>query len=237
MRRGTHNLSLERFGLGRRHLLCTELEDLLGKKLEDDHIVLADGEVGLRRGNDLGNEGGPRVRPAGSEGVQLRPLKAFLDHHSPLLFQNLNENEVELVDVGLLLPEGRLVSRTLDDDTDDEVADAAPLILGQNLPSTLDELVHDLKGDVLGLGVARALENLGDLLPRVGVLLELSEDGLRLCLLYVGAEGRVSEPGRRRVHRRGQTTAYLGSRSTEEDLSDLIKQSHIERCRKVQDSL
>lgn len=192
----THNLSLERLGLGRRHLFCTELEDLFGKKLEDDHVVLADGKVGLRRGDDLGDEGGPRVRPVGVRKGQLLTPISFLNHHLPLLLEDLNENEVELVHVGLLLPERRLVSRTLDDDTDDEVADSAPLILGEDLPPTLDELVHDLKGDVLGLRVARALEDLGDLLPRIGVLLELSEDGLRLCLLYVDARGRVSEPRR-----------------------------------------
>lgn len=36
---------------------------------------------------------------------------------------------------------------------------------------------------------------------------------------------------------KGETTAHLGSGSTEEDLGDLIEQSYIERRRKVQDGL
>ena len=47
--------------------------------------------------------------------------------HSPLLLENLNEDQVELVDIALLLPQRRLVSTRLDNDSDDKVPNTAPL--------------------------------------------------------------------------------------------------------------
>jgi hypothetical protein len=61
------------------------------------------------------------------------------------------------------------------------------LFIGENLPSSLDELVHDLKSDILCLSVSGTLENLGYSLPSVGVILELSENGLSLLLLLSGS--------------------------------------------------
>lgn len=104
------------------------------------------------------------------------------------MLENLDQNQVELVDVTLLLAQRRLIRTRLDDDPNDEVPDTRSLLLGEDLPSTLDQLVDDLKGDVLGLGVARLLENIWNFLPRVGVFLESSEDELSLRLLEEGVE-------------------------------------------------
>ena len=60
----TNDLSFQSFSLRRRHLFRAKLEDLLRQELEDDHVVLADGEIRLRRCDDFGDEGRPVVGPA-----------------------------------------------------------------------------------------------------------------------------------------------------------------------------
>jgi hypothetical protein len=84
-------------------LLSRVVEDLFGEEFEDDEVVLAKVHVVLRGGDNLGDEVWPVVRP--------------------LLLENLNEDEVELSEVGLLRPEGRVVGGGVDDDLDDKVAD------------------------------------------------------------------------------------------------------------------
>ena len=112
---------------------------------------------------------------------------------APLLLEDLDEDQVELVDEALLAAQRLLVRARLDDDADDKVADARALVLGEHLPARLDEAVHNLQGDVLGLGVARRVEDGRHALPGVGVLLELGEDGRRLLLLrHEEGEGRAS---------------------------------------------
>lgn len=99
------------------------------------------------------------------------------------MLEDLHQDEVELVQEALLAAHGRVVGTRLDDDLNDKVADAAPLLLRQDLPSRLDEAVHDLQRDVLGLRVAGRLEDSRHALPGIGVLLELGEYGRRLLLL------------------------------------------------------
>ena len=70
------------------------------------------------------------------------------------MLENLNENQVELVQVALFFSHRRFVRTALDDYANDEIPDTTPLVFRQDLPSTLDQLVHDLKGNVLCLRVA-----------------------------------------------------------------------------------
>lgn len=74
--------------------------------------------------DDLVDEGGPVVRP--------------------LLFEDGNEDHVELVDQGSLLAQTFVGARHLDDELDNKVANALALLAGQNLPSSHDHIVKDL---------------------------------------------------------------------------------------------
>ena len=71
------------FGFRLSHLTRAEIEDLLAEKFQDDHVVLAQGLVGLGCANDVGDEALPVLRPL--------PLK------------NGDQDEVELVKVRPLL--------------------------------------------------------------------------------------------------------------------------------------
>jgi hypothetical protein len=57
------HLVLEVLRLGLGQLLGGEVEDLFGEKLENDHVVLAERQVRLRRVHELRDEVGPVVRP------------------------------------------------------------------------------------------------------------------------------------------------------------------------------
>ena len=58
-----HNLSFERLCLCRRHLLGGKVKNFFAQQLENDHVVFAYGQIGLRGRHDLGDERGPVVRP------------------------------------------------------------------------------------------------------------------------------------------------------------------------------
>ena len=99
---GTHGL-LQVPRLGRRHLLGRVVKDLLGQQAEDDHVVLANREVGVAGRDDFVDERGPVV--------------------GPFLLENGDEDEVELVEKGLVASQSLLGARALDDELDDEVPD------------------------------------------------------------------------------------------------------------------
>lgn len=85
----THDLGLERLGLCCCHLLGREFENFFREKFQDDHVVLADREVCLRRGHNLGDERRPVVRPKTinriSPEVSADPEReSFRTHHSCL---------------------------------------------------------------------------------------------------------------------------------------------------------
>lgn len=99
---GAHG-SLEVPCLGRRHLFGGIVEDLFGEEAQDDHVVLADRKARTGGGDNLVDEGRPVVRP--------------------LLFEDGDENKVELVEQDTVGLEKLFGTRTLEDILDDEVTD------------------------------------------------------------------------------------------------------------------
>jgi len=76
---------------------------------------------------------------------QLKGQRAeFREENSPFLFEDLYENQVQLVQVTLLPLHCLIIFRTLHDNSDHEIPDSRSLFVGQDLPTSLDELVHDL---------------------------------------------------------------------------------------------
>lgn len=100
---GAHGL-LQIAGLGGGHLLGGVVKDFFGKQTQDDHVVLANRQVGVAGGDDLVDEGGPVVRP--------------------LLLEDGNEDEVKLVEQSLLLTQRLFGARALDDEVDNEVSNS-----------------------------------------------------------------------------------------------------------------
>lgn len=159
---GAHG-GLEVAGLCGRHLLGGVVEDLLGEETQDDHVVLADRQAGAARGDDFVDERGPVVRP--------------------LLLQDRDEDEVELVQQGLVFTQGLLRVGALDDKLHNKVADTLALVPREDLPSRHDDMVKHLQGEELGLRVGGLGEDLVDDEPSIGVLLELVQGALGLFLL------------------------------------------------------
>jgi hypothetical protein len=95
---------LELAALGRGHLLLRVVEHLLREQAQDDHVVLAYAQAAVTRRDDLVDEGGPVVRP--------------------FLLEDRDEDEVELVQQSAVGAAAVVVVGELDDEVDDEVADA-----------------------------------------------------------------------------------------------------------------
>jgi hypothetical protein len=66
-------------GLGLRHLPGAEVEDLLGEKLEDSHVVLAKRLVRLGRTDDVRDERLPVLRPLAFQNLEIdkREIKCY----------------------------------------------------------------------------------------------------------------------------------------------------------------
>jgi hypothetical protein len=158
--------------LGRGHLVLREVEDLLGQQAENCHVVFTDGKAGVARLNDLVDECGPVVWP--------------------LLLQNRDQDQIQFVQESAFAAEFLLGAGVLDDEIDDEVADAygrAPmvstsssssqsfhwerqewlystltLISRQHLPSSHNHIVEDLEGNVWDM-VSQSLPGKGREFP------------------------------------------------------------------------
>lgn len=90
--------------LSRGHLVGRVVKDFFGEKAEDNHIVLADGQVRPTGGNNFVDEGWPVM--------------------GPLLLEDGDEHKIQLVEEGPVCLEGLLGVGGLDDEVDDEVANA-----------------------------------------------------------------------------------------------------------------
>ena len=60
------------FCFGLSHLARAEVEDFLAEQLEDDHVVLTQRLVGLRRADDVGNETLPVLWPLPDNQAKLK---------------------------------------------------------------------------------------------------------------------------------------------------------------------
>eukprot|EP00967_Tisochrysis_lutea_P015016 scaffold16897_cov24-Tisochrysis_lutea.AAC.1 len=101
-----------------------EVKHLLAEQLEDLHAILAQGLAGLGGADQVWDESAPFV--------------------GPVVLQDLDQDDVELVDEGRLPPEHGLVRGVRDDEVGQEVLDALPLFLGQGTPLEPDDVLQDL---------------------------------------------------------------------------------------------
>lgn len=90
--------------LRRGHLVGGVVKDFFGEKAENNHVVLADGQVRSTSGDNFVDKCWPVMRP--------------------FLLQDGDEHEIQLVEEGPVCLEGLLGVRSLDDEVDDEVANA-----------------------------------------------------------------------------------------------------------------
>jgi hypothetical protein len=97
-------------------LVFGEVKDLLAEQLENLHVVLAEDLGGLGAPHEVGDEGGPVVRP--------------------FLFEDLNEGEVEFGDEDLFFGERGFVGGELDHFSHYVCFDALTLFWGEDLPSS-----------------------------------------------------------------------------------------------------
>mmetsp|Transcript_48320 Transcript_48320/g.114984 ORF Transcript_48320/g.114984 Transcript_48320/m.114984 type:complete len:515 (+) Transcript_48320:2151-3695(+) len=158
---------LEAFDLARRQLLQRELEHLLRQELEDLHVVAAERLVRLARLDNLRDEVLPVVRP--------------------LLFQNLDEDEVELAELRLRPHKRLLVTRVPDDDVDDVGLDRLALVYREHLPPVLDAVLQRRQRKELALLALGLLQDAVHARPRLGVLLEGGHEGVDLLSLRLVA--------------------------------------------------
>lgn len=110
----------------------------------------------------------------------------------PLLLEDADQDEVQLVDQRAFLAQRLFGTAELDDEVDDEVTDALTLIARQHLPPRHDHIVQDLEAEELCLWVLRILQDLVDQVPCVRVLFELVERCL--CGLLLFATTLVERP-------------------------------------------
>lgn len=137
------------------------------QKFENVHVVDAKWIALLASATDVCDKVGPLLRP--------------------IVFQNLHQNHVQLVQVDLVDIVRDYVGRCFDDQRHNELLDVLALQLGQNLPTGLDKVLENLERIEFGFLALRILEYRIDSCPRLGVLFELCQHLLRHSLIHVFA--------------------------------------------------
>lgn len=95
---------LEVSSLNGGHLILGEIKNLFRQKSKDGHVVFANGETGMARGNDLVDKIWPVMRP--------------------LLLQNGDQDQVELVQKSAFVLQSFLGFGVFNDEVDDKVSNS-----------------------------------------------------------------------------------------------------------------
>lgn len=95
---------LEVAGLDRGHLILGKVKDLLRQQAKDGHVVFTDRQTSVARGDNLIDKCGPVVRP--------------------LLLENRDQDQIQLVQKCALVTELLFGSGILDNEVDNEVSNA-----------------------------------------------------------------------------------------------------------------
>mmetsp|Transcript_10989 Transcript_10989/g.30134 ORF Transcript_10989/g.30134 Transcript_10989/m.30134 type:complete len:241 (-) Transcript_10989:73-795(-) len=184
--------------LGLRQVKPCEVKHLLAEQLEDLHAILAQGLAGLGGADQVWDESAPFV--------------------GPVVLQDLDQDDVELVDEGRLPPEHGLVRGVRDDEVGQEVLDALPLFLGQGTPLEPDDVLQDLQCKVLCSLALRSGQDDIHALPSLRVFLKLKQE-LFCGNTLLPSPGPVHEGhcGLQERHIQGRVEVQQGDRIRDRD--------------------